>query len=443
MIKKLRKKFIGIAMLSLFSVLAIIISTINIINYNSIAKEADEILSLLASNDGEFPIADNTNLSQTPPTKPDNLNTSNVIQEFPQNKPPQDEQNHHENNPAHFHNMSPELPYESRFFSVVLSDKGEIIFTDTDNIAAIDSISAVEMASKICDSGKEKGFYDSYRYIVVKKGNETFVIFLDCRRGLATFKTFLTSSLLIAFTGLVAVFILIFFLSKKIVKPVSESYEKQKRFITDAGHEIKTPITIIDADAEVLEMELGDNEWIQDIRKQTKRLSSLTKDLIYLSRMEEENVSIDAIEFPVSDIVTETAESFQTLAIIQKKNFSLDIEPMLSMTGDEKSIRQLISILLDNALKYSTSNGSIELSLKKKNKFICLTVTNTTTDISDQELNMLFDRFYRGDKSRNSKNGGYGIGLSIAKAIVNAHKGKITASKPQTSSLSLTVILPE
>ena len=434
-------------MLSLFSVLAIIISAINIINYRSIINEADEILFLLVSNDGEFPANENINFNQTPPNKPENMNSNGDMQELPYNEPPteqlQPSQNNENSSHGNIHNMSPELPYESRFFSVVISSKGEIVFTDTENIAAIDSISAVEMASEIYDSGKEKGFYDSYRYIVEKNENDSFIIFLDCRRSLSTFKTFLISSLLIAFAGLVAVFVLIFFLSKKIVNPVSQSYEKQKRFITDAGHEIKTPITIIDADAEVLEMELGDNEWLQDIRKQTKRLSTLTKDLIYLSRMDEENASIDAIEFPISDIVSETAEGFKTLALVQKKNFTMDIEPMLYMSGDEKSIRQLVSILLDNALKYSTKEGSIELVLKKQSKSICLTVTNTTSEISDEELDMLFDRFYRGDKSRNSKTGGYGIGLSIAKAIVNAHKGKITASKPQSSSLSFAVILPE
>ena len=222
-----------------------------------------------------------------------------------------------------------------------------------------------------------------------------------------------------------------------------ESYEKQKRFITDAGHEIKTPITIIDADAEVLEMDLPGNEWLQDIRFQTKRLASLTNDLIFLSRMDEEHTQLQTIDFPLSDLVSETAQSFQSLAKTQKKEFVTDIEPLLTMNGDEKSLRQLVSILLDNALKYSPENGSITLSLHKAGKMIHLTVTNTVESLAKENLAYLFDRFYRTDQSRNSQTGGYGLGLSIAKAVVTAHKGKITATASDSSSLTLDVLLPQ
>lgn len=238
-----------------------------------------------------------------------------------------------------------------------------------------------------------------------------------------------------------AVLFLLIFLSGRIVKPFSENYEKQKRFITDAGHELKTPLTIIDADAEVLEMDIGENEWLRDIQTQTKRLAQLTNSLILLSRMEEQPRT-EKIEFPISDLVEETVETFQALAKTRNKNLSANIQPMLSMSGDEKAVRQLITILLDNAIKYANDGGRIEITLKKQKNMIYLSAFNTVESISKENIMHLFDRFYRVDQSRNSQTGGYGLGLSIAAAIVNAHKGKITASTEDEKSLLITAAFP-
>ena len=148
------------------------------------------------------------------------------------------------------------------------------------------------------------------------------------------------------------------------------------------------------------------------------------------------------IDFPLSDVVSETAQPFQAPAKTQNKNFSAEIEPTLSFCGNEKAIRQLVSILLDNALKYSPDGGNISISLKKQNKSISLKVFNTAQNVDTKNLDRLFDRFYRGDKSRSSETRGYGIGLSVAKAIVTSHKGKIAASSKDGNSLTITVTLP-
>lgn len=337
--------------------------------------------------------------------------------------------------------MSAEVPYESRFFSVTVDPAGTVT-AETSHIAAIDDTAAVEIAQTVLKKDNETGFYDCYRYIVCQRDGGKQVIFLDCTRNLTTFYRFLGASLSISGVGLVAVFILILAMSSRIVRPVSESYEKQRRFITDAGHEIKTPITIIDADAEVLEMEGGTNDWLQDIRAQSQRLRDLTDKLIYLSRMEEEQMQLQTIDFPLSDMVTETAQSFKAVAIKENKQLEVEVEPMLSYRGDPKGLRQLLTILLDNAIKYSTPEGRIRLSLKKQGKAVLLTVTNPTQGLEKEELPHLFDRFYRTDKSRNSQTGGYGIGLSVAKAVAQAHKGKITASSADGKSLTITVALP-
>ena len=268
------------------------------------------------------------------------------------------------------------------------------------------------------------------------------ITFLDCSNSLSSARTFLLASVVVSLLGLGAVFLMMLWLSGRFTRPMAESYEKQKRFITDAGHEIKTPITIIDADAELLSMDAPDNEWLHDIRAQTKRLAQLTNDLIFLSKMDEERPQLQMIDFPLSDMVGETAASFRSRAIKEGKTFTLDIQPMLTMCGDEKALCQLVNILTDNALKYSPKGGEVSLGLKETGKNAVLTVTNTCESIPEGNLNDLFDRFYRSDKSRSSSTGGHGLGLSIARAVVNAHKGRITVSAPDRHTMRFFVLLP-
>lgn len=413
MIRKLRIKLILASMLSLLLVLTIIFTSVGILNYRRILQDADSILSILAQYDGNFPVGNRLEdafSSTDGPPKGDRL-------------------------------FSPELPYESRYFSVFLTEEGTIISVNTGKIAAVDTQAAIEYAQQVFNGGTLRGFVGEYRYITYASGDEIHIIFLDYGREIRAFRTFLVTSAGVGFVGLLAVLLLLVVLSGRIVKPFSENYEKQKRFITDAGHELKTPLTIIDADAEVLEMDIGENEWLHDIKNQTKRLAQLTNSLVLLSRMEEQP-QVEKIEFPLSDLAEEVLETFQALAKTHNKTIAGQIEPMLSMTGDEKAIRQLITILLDNAVKYSSEGGEIRLSLKKQKNTLQLGVLNPVESISKEDLSHLFDRFYRTDKSRNSKTGGYGLGLAIASAIVNTHKGKITASTQNEKSLLIMATFP-
>ncbi len=408
MIRKLRFRLVLASMLSLLAVLAVIMGVLNGLNYRRIVNDADGVLALLGENDGAFPAID---------------------ADFKWPAP----------GPRY---QSPELPFEMRFFSVLLDAEGNVLETDTERIAAVDADEAQSYARQVLSGGRDSGFLGIYRYARSGTGDgDTRVIFLDCGRSLTQFHSVLRRSALISAIGLTAVFLLIVLLSGRIVKPISRSYEKQKRFISDAGHEIRTPITIIDADTEVLEMDLGENEWLADIRQQAARLSSLTEDLIFLSRMEEQQ-SATMIDFPLSDVVSETAASFQAPALTRGKRFEMDVEPMLSMNGNEKQIRQLVSVLLDNAIKYSDEGGQIRLSLKRQNKALRLTVENTAENVSRELLDNMFERFYRGDPSRNSAAKGYGIGLSIAKAVVEAHKGRITAESADGRTMVIAAIFP-
>jgi signal transduction histidine kinase len=337
-----------------------------------------------------------------------------------------------------------EMPYESRFFTVTVNDAGDVLSVDTGKIAAVDMADAVEYAQEALESGKERGFIDDYRWRKADTEDGALLLFLDCGRNLDTFRSFLLTSLAVSALGLLAVFLLILAFSGRVVRPVAESYEKQKRFITDAGHEIKTPLAIIEADADVLEMELeGESEWLSDIRLQTRRLTDLTNDLVYLSRMEERADTARFVDFPLSDVVDETAQSFHSRAMQKRQTFTGEIERNLTLHGDEKAIRQLVSILLDNAVKYAPEDGVIRLRLARQGKYAALSVWNTTeTRIPRESLDQLFDRFYRTDPSRSSETGGHGIGLSIAKAVVSAHRGKITAETDDEQSLRITALLP-
>ena len=425
MIKRLRRKLIAACMISLAVVLAVILGGVNLMSYQKVVADADTVLALLGSNDGAFPKS-----HSRPGTAPEG--------ELPagggMGKPDLFGQKV----------LSPETPYESRFFSVILDESGQAVQTDTGQIAAVDETSAELYAQSAAESGHSAGFLDDYRYLVLAEEGNTRVIFLDCGRSLSSFRTTLLASVALSLLGLLAVLVLLLILSHRIVRPVAESYEKQKQFITDAGHELKTPMTIISADVDLAEMECGENQWLTDIRRQTERLTGLTNDLIYLSRMEEEQPPLQVIEFPLSDVAEEMALPFLTPAKSQEKELTLHIQPMLSFTGDEKAIRQLISILLDNALKYSPAGGRLELRLEKQGRNILLTVTNTTIQpVEEDKLSHLFDRFYRSDQSRNSQTGGYGLGLSIARSIVLAHKGKIRAESRDGMTLSMVVSFPD
>ena len=269
------------------------------------------------------------------------------------------------------------------------------------------------------------------------------LLLLNCERELATFRDFLYASIGISLGGTLAVFLLLLLLSGRIVRPIAESYEKQKRFITDAGHELKTPITIIRADADVLASELdGENEWIADIRRQTGRLAELTEDLIYLSRMEEEKPALQMQELSLSELVDETAQSFQALALSKGRRFSASAAPELRVKGDEKALAKLVSILLDNAMKYSPEDGTVELRLEKAGKSARLSVKNSAPPMEKGSADRLFERFTREDRSRNSESGGFGLGLAIAKAVTEAHRGTIHAESEDGASLTVTAELP-
>jgi len=406
-------------MLSTMLVLTAIMGVVNFSNYREMLDRADEMTALLEQNDGKFPEEPSWHEqddTETPPAKPEN----------------------DEKDKSRF---SVETPFETRYFTVTVDENGEVTDCDLDRIAAVDEETAEEYTQTAQQKNKTTGFQGIYRYRVTETEDGAKYVFLDCRREISNFRTVLVTTISVSLLGLAAVFVLVVIFSRMVFRPVEESIQKQKRFITDASHELKTPLTIIDANIEVMEMESGESQWTKSTRKQIQRLSGLVQQLVTLSRLDEEKGLEEKCEFNLSEAVSECVQPYESLAQTREKNLTLNIEEDITYTGDERSIRQLAGILMDNAVKYSSENGNITLTLKKKGKKIFLEVYNDADDLPQGKLDVLFERFYRLDSSRNSGTGGSGIGLSMAKAIVQAHKGKITAENKNGRGLTITVIL--
>lgn len=440
MIKKLQRNFIMVAMSSIFAVLVVLIGALNVASYLNLIEKADAVLDVLAENDARFPkmeklIEGESNTAGRGPWKEYGSGEA-VLQEPPANE---------EIGAITKHDMralmSVETPYETRFFTVRLDENGTVHTVDTGKIAAINTEAAIGYAQEIYEAGNERGFMEVYRYRMVKNETEYMIIFVDRSREIAGFYTLMRASVLLSALGMLAVFCLVYIFSKKVFRPVEVSYQKQKQFITDASHELKTPITIISANVELLELEGEENAWTQSIQHQVQRLTALTEQMVMLSRMDEEGVEKAFSRFSLSEVVSDAAESFIPLAKAQGKELEIQIGAALSYEGDEKQIRQMVSLLLDNAVKYSDESGKIVLSLKKKGKKHQLVVKNTVEEITTGNLDILFERFFRLDSSRNSKTGGSGIGLSIVKAIAERHGGKVSAKSEDGRSLSIEILL--
>lgn len=409
MINKLKRKFIMITMASLLLVMILLVGTINIINFHRMNQIAEGTLQFLSENQGKFP---DFKKDKLPPKEP---HTGFVMNE--------------------------ETKFQTRYFMIELDEKGAAMKIDTGHISAVTSDEALNYVNSVLDSGKTDGYQGIYKYKVVDRDFGSLVIFVDCRRELQTAMYFLLTSVATALGTLLLVFILVSVFSKKAINPILQNMEKQKQFITDAGHEIKTPLAIISANADVLELTNGDSEWISSIRNQTMRLDKLVKNLLTLSKLEEGNIEIAYQEFDMSGCVDRIASSFSAMAEKQSKKLCLAIQPGLTFRGDEGCMEQLVSTLMDNAIKYSNEQGEIKVGLSAGKKGMKLVVTNTVDQIETKNLDRLFDRFYREDESRSRETGGYGIGLSIAKSIVEAHHGKISAQSEDGTSISFIVSL--
>ena len=403
MIKKLQKKFIIISMLSIIVVTGSIFGVIIIENYTRTNRELDGILNLISENDGKIP-----------EYRPRNDELADIITQ--------------------------ETQFSTRYFIIRINEQREIIETNMQHIASVNQEQTEEILKGVLEKNKDTGYYDNYRYKITSNENGKLIIFLDCTMQLNNLKNLISQSLIIITVSLVIVFVLVSVLSKKALTPIIENIERQKQFITNAGHELKTPVAVIMANADVMEMTSTENiEWIKSIKKQASRLDALIKSLLNLANVEENKLKTNYTQFSITELINEQIQDFK--AITKNKNIIYENKNEILLYADINRIKELITILLDNALKYTPENGKIEIKVEKQGKNVKIQFANTCENVKNINTKKIFDRFYRVDKSRSKSKEGYGIGLSIAKSIVESHKGKITAEINKENMLCFTIIL--
>ena len=399
--KNVRTRFIIGTMLSALIVIAIMMLVINFINYNNVDSFADTVTQTLADNGGTF------NEPEFMPGMRD--------------RAPFEQQ------------MNKETPFETRYFTVKYI--GNSIETNITRIASIDSATAIEMANAVKD--KSTGYTGVYRYRVTDIENGKLVIFLDCTSRLTQANVALINSLIISAIALVGIFVVVFFISKRAVKPIIMAYEKQKRFISNSAHELKTPLTIISANNEMIEMTSGENELTDGINKQIKRMSTMVRNLTLLTKIDDIKEIMNK-SFLATDALNDVLTTYKPIIEEKKLGLDLSVADEVYLTGDEELFKQLLSVLLDNASKYAKTFIRIELL---KDSDASLRIINDASKVEEGNLDKVFERFYRFDSTRAEGIEGSGIGLSIAKEIVDLHKGKITATGLANNVFEIKVIM--
>ena len=412
MIYRLQRKFILICTVSVLTVIALVFGVILALNISSMNRNMDMLADRVSEGGGRFP----GSMEEKP--QPDKM-------------PPPNAQD--------FEFITPETPFSTRHFTVFFDKQGEVARTNTESIYSITEEVAVEYAESVLDNEDARGWIDNYRYKVFTTDMGTGVVFVDGSMSRSSLMQSMTIAGFVLLGCAALVLILIFLLSKTAVKPIAESYEKQKQFITDVNHELKTPLTLILANLDIAEAELGKNEWLDDIRSEGHRMTELVNQLVALSRMDEEGQPMNITEVSFGELVADTVSEFEPLAKDRGKALTASIDKEITYLGDEALLHRLVGILMDNAIKYCDQGGEISVTLRRGRRVV-LTIENTYAGVDEIELNRLFDRFYRADKARKFT-GGYGVGLSMAKAIVEKHKGEISAYKKDCSHIGFKVTL--
>ncbi len=414
MIRRMRHRVILAAMVAFFAVILTIAVLVNVVNYAVVTRRADNTLEAVL------------NYERGP------MGPRGADGQPPEGLGPQEAK-------PFMELPDKELNYMTRFFIVRFDESGEAYSVFTDFIASIDEEQAKEYGQKAFDSGKEHGYLGEYRYVRATRDGDTVVAFLNTLRERQSMQALLLMTLGISGVSLIVVFILVVILSRRAIKPYAANIERQKQFITDASHELKTPLTSISTSLDVLEMESGESEWVGNIRKQTGRMSKLVSELVTLSRLDEEIPLPNKEKFSLSNAAWEIVDVYKTQAKAAGKNFSIDIEDDVMMVGEKAAVQQMLSVLLDNAIRYSDASGDIRVGIYKKRNRAYVEVFNTCDYEVPPDTERLFDRFYRPDGARSTKTGGTGVGLAIAKAVAETHGGTITANCPSGKTMTIKV----
>jgi signal transduction histidine kinase len=286
---------------------------------------------------------------------------------------------------------------------------------------------------------EKKGFVYYYKISNMDNGN-SLVVFVDATSRMENVNVVKDFTIIIVLICFMVFFLLVSIMSKILVRSFVEDYEKQKMFITNAGHELKTPLAIISANTEVVEMVSGESEWTKSIKNQVERMTKLIGELITLAKADEKK-NVEIVEFDFSELIQTEVDSFKTVAVQSGKTLETKIEENITIKSDKNGLREVVSVLTDNAIKYCDDEGTIKVESHKKGKKVFLSVSNTYAEGKNLDYSRFFDRFYRADESHNSEKKGYGIGLSLAEACIKGCKGKINVTYAE-DTITFNVILP-
>jgi nitrogen-specific signal transduction histidine kinase len=403
MIKKLRLKLILVIAGALLLIFGAVLTTLNLAVYNNSVQQTESFISMIAENDGFL----------TP-------------QRDHQREDPEIANN---DEPPHFFGRRGTITADDvrarRYFYVKTDLSNNILSADYSMMFDFPESEAQEYISKALSAGNASGQIGYFYYGVMEKSYGKIVVFAERRVEMDILSGLTSISLVVAGISCVLLLLLSFFLSDWMVAPIKKAFEKQRQFISDANHELKTPLTIISANVDVLHREVGENERFGHIRTQLTRMNKLIGHLLTLSKTENSEERIIYTRFNLSNALLATSLEFESRAYEEGRVYDYDIHRDITGFGDEEKLKSLLSILIDNAIKHSEKGSEIKVSLKTESGKPRLSVYNTGLGLPDSEKEKIFDRFYRSDHSRARETGGYGLGLSIAKAIVEAHKGKI------------------
>ena len=403
MTKTLKKRFIFFTMAAVTCLLVFIVLAINALNWVMLEHQADMVMETLVDADGSFQKMD---FDRPPPfSRPLDMDRMRA----------------------------------SRFFVVQIDTSGTIVNVNTDQISAIDRSTAEGYAQKVLGTEKSSGRVDRYKFAVKQLGPNRLVFFMDTSEQSENFRMVLFASCAIAMLCWSILLLIVFLLSGKVIRPVLVGMEKQKQFITNAGHEMKTPLAIIQSNNDTMALIHGENKYNVHIRNQTKRLNVLMSNLLTLAKLDEE-IPLPTETVNVSEVINELLPVYREEAQNRGLDFRAQIEPDIVIQTNPGSFRQLVTILLDNALKYTLESGNILLSLAREGRHIRMIAENTCDPSLEPEPERLFERFYRGDSARTQEKNtsGYGIGLSAARAICENFGGRLTAEYPTSESIRFT-----
>jgi two-component system sensor histidine kinase CiaH len=411
MFKKLRNKFLVINLVTISVMMLIAFSSIYLITYNNVHRDIDMELHKIS----EF----NQKSKEIPKDPKPN---------FDKDKSPQD---------------------RSLSFNLITDKEGTII----------SSFSIFDMEEKFYEEAKKIALskngatgefkLDGNHWAYIRDSYEDGhrIVFLDVTSAQGILTSLIYTFLAVALIMLIFIFFISKFFANKAIEPIKNVFDKQKQFIADASHELKTPLAVINTNVDVLLTNGEDNindgsKWLYYIKSEVERMTKLTNDLLYLTQIDYSDINIIFSEFDLSEAVENVILTME--AVIYENNISLqyDIEANIKVYGNIEQIKQVVMILLDNALKYTNHKGSVNVTLKKYQSNILFSVINTGIGIPVECTDEIFDRFYRIDKSRARNKGGYGLGLAIAKAIVEQHKGRIAVKSVEDESTTFTVELP-